>query len=158
MRRVLRTALLNCFVTLSALAAGLGVSGPAAADSVSIRLGTVSGHGHPHHSYRHHHRGGSSLNFYSGPRVYYVPPPVVYHTPPPVYYYPPAPVYIVPAPPPPVVYAPVPSGTIIQPSSLARRPPPCCREYRGNALVEGTNQPFHGRACLEADGLWHMVN
>ncbi len=70
--------------------------------------------------------------------------PVPYYYPPPVYYYPPPVVYA----PPPVYYAPAPA-----PQSGAA---PNCREYRGDAVIDGDNQPFYGTACLEADGKWHI--
>jgi hypothetical protein len=80
-----------------------------------------------------------------GPRYYrpyrhYYPAPVYYVPPPPVYYAP-APVYVAPAP----VYAPPPAPRA-----------PYCRDYRGDAIIDGMNQPFYGTACLEADGRWHI--
>ena len=60
---------------------------------------------------------------------YYRPPAVVY-LPPPVYYYEPAP------------------RVVVQ---------PVCREYRGDATVDGRGTPFYGRACLLDDGRWHIV-
>ena len=66
----------------------------------------------------------------------YAPPPV---------YYPPAMVYA----PPPVVVAPTP---------VVAAPAATCRQYRGDATVDGANQPFYGMACLQADGRWHIVN
>lgn len=70
-----------------------------------------------------------------GPPVYYVPPP----PPPPVYYYyyqPPAPAYAAP-------------GTAG--SSQA------CHEYQTTAIIDGKPQPVYGRACLQPDGTWRIV-
>jgi hypothetical protein len=73
---------------------------------------------------------------YYGPRYYapaysyYPPPPPVYYAPPPAYYA--APRVIAPA--------------------------PACRDFHGNATVDGRGTPFYGRACLGADGLWHIVS
>ncbi len=82
--------------------------------------------------------------------AYVVPPPVYYYPPPPAIY--PAPVYYVPPPTP--VYAPPP---VAQPA-----PPPAqtgyCREYHGDATIDGKSQPFFGTACLQPDGKWHIVN
>lgn len=80
------------------------------------------------------HHGGHThffLGFNFGWPAYY------YYYPPPVYYYPP--------PPPRVVY--------VQP-----RPAPVCRWFRGDATDDASGRPFHGRACLESDGRWHIVN
>jgi hypothetical protein len=81
------------------------------------------------------------LGFNLGPPCCYWGPPPYYA---PTYYYPPPVVYA----PPPVYYAP--------PRTLA--PAPYCREYRGDATIDNSGQPFYGRACLEADGRWHIVN
>jgi hypothetical protein len=64
----------------------------------------------------------------------------------PAYYPPPAVVYA----PPPVVVAPTP---VVAPAPTSN-----CRQYRGDATVDGANQPFYGTACLQADGRWHIVN
>jgi hypothetical protein len=74
--------------------------------------------------------------FFGPPAYYYYGPPVYYY-PPPVYYYPP-----------PVYYAPAPAPVV----------QPYCRQYRGDAIVDASGQPFYGTACLEADGRWHIVN
>lgn len=66
---------------------------------------------------------------------------VWYLNPPPVYAY---------APPVAVAPAPVP----VQPWIAAA---PYCREYRGDAIIDGTNQRFYGTACLQPDGAWHIV-
>lgn len=74
--------------------------------------------------------------------AYYVPPPVYYA--PPVYY-------------PPAVYAPAAVVTAPAPVATPAAQTGTCREFRGNATVDGRNQPFYGTACLEADGRWHIV-
>jgi len=74
-------------------------------------------------------------------RPYY---PYPYYAP--AYYPPPAVVYA----PPPVVVAPTP---VVAPAPTSN-----CRQYRGDATVDGANQPFYGTACLQADGRWHIVN
>ena len=79
------------------------------------------------------------------PGPYYYPPPV-YYAPPPVYYAPPPPVYYAPAP----VYVPAPVA--------APQPAGNCRQYNGDATIDGQNQPFYGTACLQADGKWHIMN
>jgi hypothetical protein len=71
---------------------------------------------------------------YWGPPRYYAP---AYYYPPPVAYVPPPPVYYAPPPPP--------AG-------------PVCRDYHGDATIDGQGTPFYGRACLEADGRWHIVS
>ncbi|HYM29735.1 MAG TPA: hypothetical protein VEU47_00455 [Candidatus Cybelea sp.] len=76
------------------------------------------------------------------PGYYYAPP--YYYYPPPYYYYPPAPAYYAP----PAYY-----------NAPAPAPQRYCREYQGDATIDGSNgQPFYGRACLEPDGQWHIVN
>ncbi len=77
------------------------------------------------------------------PGPYYYPPPAYYYPPPPVYYAPP-PVYYAPAPAPAPVAAPQPTSN--------------CRQYNGDATIDGQNQPFYGTACLQADGKWHIMN
>jgi hypothetical protein len=32
-----------------------------------------------------------------------------------------------------------------------------CRTYRGDATIDSSGKAFYGRACLEADGRWHVV-
>ncbi|HUN50717.1 MAG TPA: hypothetical protein VMU42_06355 [Candidatus Sulfotelmatobacter sp.] len=86
------------------------------------------------------------------PGPFYYPPPV-YYAPPPVYY----------APPPPVYYAPAPVVTYAPPPAPAAAPAPAptssnCRQYNGDATIDGANQPFYGTACLQSDGKWHIVN
>jgi len=69
----------------------------------------------------------------------------------PVYYPPPAVVYA----PPPVVVAP---PQVAVPSVAGPAPSGYCRQYRGDATVDGASQPFYGTACLQPDGRWHIVN
>ena len=84
---------------------------------------------------RSHTRVFLGFGAFFGPPAYYYGPPAYYA--PPVYYYPP-PVYYVPP-----------------PVQLVR---PYCREYRGDAIVDASGQPFYGTACLQPDGRWHIVN
>jgi hypothetical protein len=72
--------------------------------------------------------------------AYYAP---AYYYPPPAYYYPPPVAYA----PPPTYYAPAPTATVSN-----------CRDYRGDATIDGNGTPFYGRACLGGDGRWHIVN
>lgn len=65
-----------------------------------------------------------------------------------VWYLYPAPVYPYP---PPVTVAPRP----IAPPQISVAP--YCREYRGDAIIDGTTQRFYGTACLQPDGAWHIV-
>lgn len=53
--------------------------------------------------------------------------------------------------PPDYYYAPPPRVVYVQ-------PPPVCRQFDGDATIDATGGPFYGTACLEADGLWHIVN
>ncbi|MGE5538881.1 MAG: hypothetical protein ACM30I_09700 [Gemmatimonas sp.] len=70
------------------------------------------------------------------------------------WYYYPAPVYPYPDPYAlPVIAGPPPVVTVV-PAPAA---PQTCREYHGDAIINGTNQPFYGTACLEPDGQWHIV-
>ncbi|MGH6953124.1 MAG: hypothetical protein ACREGL_03015 [Alphaproteobacteria bacterium] len=71
------------------------------------------------------------------------PAPFYYYAPPPVYYYPAPPVY----------YHPAPTRHYVQRSY----PRPYCREFRGDAIIDDTGNPFFGTACLEPDGRWHIV-
>jgi hypothetical protein len=83
-----------------------------------------------------------------GPRYYYP----AYYPPAPAYYYPPPAVVYAP---PPVVVAPTP---VAAPVAAPAAAPGNCRQYQGNATVDGANQPFYGTACLQSDGRWHIVN
>ena len=135
---------------VAALVAAIALAGPAFAGSrtsVVIGVGTVFGPG-PYYHHRHYH-GHYYRPYYRPPVVYYYPGSVYYYPPPAVVYAPPPAAY--PAPPP-VVYAPT-SGAAPAPAQNAY-----CREYRGDATIDGTNQPFYGTACLKTDGKWHIVN
>ena len=65
------------------------------------------------------------------------------------WYFHPAPVY---AYPPRMAVVPVPVP--VRPQVTVA---PYCREYRGDAVIDGTNQRFYGTACLMPDGAWHIV-
>ena len=80
--------------------------------------------------------------------------PAYYPYPAPVYYAPPPVVYA----PPPVIVAPTPVVAPATVAAPAAAPPGYCRQYRGDATVDGANQPFYGTACLQSDGKWHIVN
>lgn len=98
--------------------------------------------GHWHYGNHRGHVGwwwivGGAWYFYPAPVYPY--PPVVAVVP-----GPPAVTAAPPAPPPPA--APAPS----QPGAY-------CREFRGDAIINGTNQPYYGTACLQPDGSWRIV-
>ncbi len=97
---------------------------------------------------------GVGAPIYAPPPVYYYPPPPVYYAPPPIVYAP-APPTVVYTPPPPSM--PPPATPTASPA-----PPPRqtgnCREYRGDATIDGKSQPFFGTACLQPDGKWHIAN
>jgi hypothetical protein len=84
-------------------------------------------------------RGFVSFHFgvplVAAPPAYYYPPPVYYY-PAPVYYYPP-PVYT--------------SQSTPAPQQQA------CHEYQTSAIIDGRSQPAYGRACLQPDGTWRIV-
>jgi hypothetical protein len=98
------------------------------------------------------HAGGSvGFSYWSGPGYYpyhHHPRPywgpryrssiVVYQP----YYPPPRPIYY---PAYPVYPAPVVQAT------------QQCTHYNGDAIVDGSGQPFYGRACLFTDGRWHIM-
>ena len=93
---------------------------------------------------------GVGVPLFYPPPVYYAPPPVYYAPPPPPVYYAP--------PPPPAYYTPAPAAA---PVAAAPAPQPTsnnCREYHGDATIDGANQPFYGTACLQSDGKWHIIN
>ena len=93
--------------------------------------------GHWHHG-SHHSRFG--WWWVIGPRWYFYPQPT--------YPYPPE-IVVIPAPSP----VPVPPA----PPSVSATPAPYCREFQGDAIINGTDQRFYGTACLEPDGVWHIV-
>ena len=43
------------------------------------------------------------------------------------------------------------------PHSVSPSPSQNCRTYRGDAIIDSSGRPFYGRACLEGDGRWHVV-
>lgn len=115
------------------------------------RHGPPRGKAYGHYRHRPgYHRGyrprsGVSIGFAwsSGPR--WVAPPPVYAAPP---------IYVAPP-----VYVPPPA--YVPPRTVYTAPPapaPYCREYQGDAIIDGTNQRFYGRACLQPDGSWRIVN
>jgi hypothetical protein len=90
-----------------------------------------------------------------GPTYYYPPPAYSYYYPPP-YYYPPQQGYYAPgayAQSAPGAYAQSAPADTVSPSSASKN----CRTFRGDATVDSSGKPFHGRACLESDGRWHVV-
>ncbi|MGB8273681.1 MAG: hypothetical protein WCF16_00245 [Alphaproteobacteria bacterium] len=119
---------------LAVLLLALVVSLPAAAD----RFGFGYGYGHG----RHYGHSRLFFDFAFGP--YYAP---YYYRP---YYYPPyyPPVYYAP----PVYYS--------RPPVVVQQPAPSayCRDFRGDATIDANGQPFFGRACLQPDGQWHIVD
>jgi len=91
--------------------------------------------------------------FYWGPGYYYPPAPAYYYPPPYPYYPPQQQSYYAPG-----AYpqgapqsAPAPAQTVSPAASKN------CRTYRGDATIDSSGKPFYGRACLEADGRWHVV-
>jgi len=87
---------------------------------------------------------GVGLGFAPWPYYHYPPP---YYYPPPIYYPPPVVYY---APPPPIYYTPLPPPATATPAR--------CRIFSGDATNDQSGQPFFGRACLWADGRWHIIN
>jgi len=89
-----------------------------------------------------------------GPAYYYPPPAYAYYPPP--YYYPPQPGYYPPqqgyAAPAPDAYAQSAPSNTVSPSATKN-----CKTFHGDATIDSSGKPFHGRACLEADGRWHVV-
>jgi len=86
--------------------------------------------------------------YYYPPPAYYYPPPYSY---PPQGYYPPQQGYAAPD-----AYAQsapqsAPAQTVSPTASKN------CRTYKGDATIDSSGKPFYGRACLEADGHWHVV-
>ncbi|HKX09301.1 MAG TPA: hypothetical protein VJN67_13965 [Stellaceae bacterium] len=86
-----------------------------------------------------------------GPAYYYPPPAYSYYYPPP-YYYPPQQGYYAPD-----AYAQsapqsAPANTVSPSASSGN-----CRTFHGDATIDASGKPFHGRACLESDGRWHVI-
>jgi hypothetical protein len=107
---------------------------------------------HGGHWYNGPHEGRPGWWWVIGDSWYYYPAPV--------YPYPdPYALPVVVAPPGPPPGAPPPG--VAPPPPVAAAPPPnapYCREYHGDAIINGNNQPFYGTACLEQDGAWHIQN
>jgi hypothetical protein len=87
-----------------------------------------------------------------GPAYYYPPAPAYYYPPP--YYYPPQQSYYAPN-----AYAQsAPQGApAAAPQTVSPSASKNCRTYKGDATIDSSGRPFYGRACLEADGRWHVV-
>lgn len=113
---------------------------PAHADSVSFSFGSGSGHRYKHgHGYGHGHG-----HHYAPPRHYgyYAPPrPIVWRRGFTTYTHYPQYVYV------PVIV-----------KADAREEPGYCREYQAAATVGGKKQPSYGKACLQPDGSWKIVD
>jgi hypothetical protein len=114
-----------------ALFVAVVASVPATADS--FQFGYSSGY--RHHGYRSwgHHPGWGHHHHYR-PRssvFLYSGPSYVYAPPPRVIYY--------------DTYAPI------------VRPTGQCTVFNGDAVIDGSGQPFYGRACIFTDGRWHIV-
>jgi hypothetical protein len=85
-----------------------------------------------------------------GPAYYYPPAPAYYYPPP--YYYPPQQSYYAPD-----AYANAPQGAPAPAQTVSPTSARNCRTYKGDATIDSSGRPFYGRACLEADGRWHVV-
>ena len=75
----------------------------------------------------------------------------------------PAPVYYPPYPyaPPPVAYYPPPAAPAAAPPPVAAAPAPTggdCREYSSTQVIDGQPQQVFGRACLQPDGTWRIMD
>ena len=112
----------------------VGLLGACAVVAVALAATPASAHSHS--------RTVISFGAVFAPTPYYYRPH--YYAPYPAYYY---------APPPPVIYAPPPPPVVYMP---APSPAPYCREFRGDATIDGRGQPYYGTACYEADGRWHI--
>jgi hypothetical protein len=121
------------FLALLACVAVMTTFPAHAGGNVSVGIGYWSGPGYYSH-HHHHHRGYYGPRYRSSVMIY--PAPVYYPPPRPVYY-PAYPVYPVPQP-------------VVQATQQ-------CMQYNGDATIDGSGQPFYGRACLFTDGRWHIV-
>jgi hypothetical protein len=125
---------------LMALFVAVVASFPAAAGgNTSFHFGVSSGHGHRHHGHHHwrhhhhHHRHWGHHHYRPRSTVFLYSGPSYYYVPPPrVIYYDPYPVPIA-------------------------RPTGQCTVFNGDAVIDGSGQPFYGRACIFTDGRWHIV-
>ncbi len=94
-------------------------------------------HGHRGYWHRGHRGGRFGWWWVVGPRWYWGPGPgPVYVQPRPIVIVPPAPVW--------------------QQQNVT--PQAYCREYQGDATIDGSGRPFYGTACLQPDGSWRIVN
>ena len=61
---------------------------------------------------------------------------------------------------PPPSYAPPPQAYAAPPPQTFSAPSPgqACREFQGDAVIDGSTQKFYGTACRQPDGRWHIVN
>ena len=118
---------------LMALFVAVVASFPAAAQtSVSVGVWSVSDR-HPH---GHRHRGHG----HDGHRWGHRPRSSFYFYSAPAYAY---------APPPRVIYYPAYMPAVV--------PTQQCTFFNGDAVIDGSGQPFYGSACLFTDGRWHIV-
>jgi hypothetical protein len=108
------------------------------------------GHGHPDwpwwrrgHWHYGDHRGHVGWWWIVGGSWYFYPAPV--------YPYPPV-VAVVPGPPAVTAAPPAPAP------APAPQPGAYCREFQGDAIINGTNQPYYGTACRQPDGSWRIVH
>lgn len=120
---------------LMALFVAVVASFPAAASNTSFHLGISSGHGNRHHHWRPHRHGHWGHHHrHVRPRTTFF-----FHSTPSYYY----------APPPRVIYYPS-YAPIVRPTSQ-------CTVFNGNAVIDGSGQPFYGRACIFTDGRWRIM-
>lgn len=85
--------------------------------------------------HRGHHGGRFGWWWIVGPRWFWGPGPG-YQQPRPIVIVPPSPVW----------------------QQQPAAPEAYCREYQGNATIDGSSQPFYGTACLQPDGSWRIAN
>lgn len=120
---------------LRVLVSSVVVIGAGLAATLASAPAMAHGHhgGHAHHG----HRGFGHRGVIIGAAPLFGPRPFYYH---PYYpYYAPATVYVMPSP---VYSAPWPGE---------------CRVFQGDAVVDGTGEPYEGTACWQPDGRWHIV-
>ena len=133
---------------LFGLALGLAVAFPLFLFNPTF--GVADGrHGHRHDGHYRHwgHDWWRSGYWYHGRHTGYfgwwwVIGPSWYYYPAPVYPYPPE-IAVLPAP------------QVVTPAPAPAKP--YCREFQGDAIINGSNQRFYGTACLMPDGSWHIV-
>ena len=137
-----RKILFGSLIATAFAAALLAMPEPAAADAYFSYGFRSGGHRGGHHYRGHHGRPHYGAGYIWGPPV------VVYREPPPRV------VYIEPAPT--VIVQPVPAN----PASPVYRTTDGrhCREYQRTVFIDGMPQASYGTACLQADGVWRIVN